>query len=174
EAGVLDARLVDPDERAGDHVAVVVLADVHRVADARPHHGSVKPAPLTEDLGVPGARGGVVGVGAGGLLLRVLVGTVAPQRALRAVPDLPAMPNVEQAGDLELAEAERRPDAAGPIVVRVHDDAGVVVLHRVPVAPDEQRAFGLAGTERAHVGPARLRHGGVARQAAPEEAAAQV
>src|SRR5205809_6784156 len=84
------------------------------------------------------------------------------------------MPDVDQARDLELPVAERRPNAAGPIVVRVHNDARVVVLERVPVAPDVQRALGLAGAERAHVGPARLRHGGVARQAAPEEAAAQV
>src|SRR2546427_3766394 len=32
ESGILDARLVDPDERAGDYVAVEVLADRHRLA----------------------------------------------------------------------------------------------------------------------------------------------
>src|SRR5437879_6538301 len=97
EAGVLDARLVVPDERAGHDVAVEVLADRDRLPRPRPDNRAVIPATLAEDLGVPGARRRVVAIGAAGAHLRVTVGPVAPQRALGAVPDLAAMPDVEQA-----------------------------------------------------------------------------
>src|SRR5881396_1939658 len=94
KASVLDARLVDPDERAADHVPVPVLADVHRVADTRPHYRAVIPTALTEDSRVAGARRGIISVRAGRPHLGILVRAIAPWRALRAVPDLPAMPDV--------------------------------------------------------------------------------
>src|SRR5207245_4264304 len=153
EAGVLDARLVVPDERAGHDVAVEILADRDRLPRPRPHDRAVIPATLAEDLGVPGARRRVVAISARGPLLRVPVGPVAPQRALGAVPDLAAMPDVEQAGELQLLVAQRGADAAGPVVVRVLHDPLVQVVCRIPVAPDIERALGLAGAQRAHVGP---------------------
>src|SRR5207245_1591719 len=173
EARVLDARLVDPDERAGDDVAVEVLADRDRLPRPRPHDRAVIPAALAEDLGVPGARRRVVAIGAAGAHLRVTVRPIAPERALRAVPDLAAMPDIEQPGDLQLLIAEGRPHTPGPVVVRVLHDARVLVLHRVAIAPDEERALGLAGAERAHVGTTGLRHRGVARDAAAVDPPAQ-
>src|SRR4029077_4198982 len=133
EAGVLDARLVDPDERAGDDVAVEVLADRDRLPRPRPHDRAVIPAALAEDLGVPRARRRVVAISAAGAHLRVTVRPIAPERALGAVPDLAAMPNVEQAGDLQFLVAQRGADAAGPVVVRVLHDPRIRVLDRVAV-----------------------------------------
>src|SRR5258708_26196759 len=57
EAGVLDARFVDAEERASDYVAVPVLADRRRHAGTRPHDGAIIPAALAENLRVPGAPG---------------------------------------------------------------------------------------------------------------------
>src|SRR6266478_5335996 len=85
EATVLDARLVDPDERARDHVAVVVLADMHGRVCSRPHDRSIELASLTEYRRVASARGRVVAVGARAARLGVLVSAVAPERTLRAV-----------------------------------------------------------------------------------------
>src|SRR5690349_21218361 len=150
EARVLDARLVDPDERAGHHVAIEVLADGNRLPCPRPDDRTVIPAALPEDLGIAGARRRVVAIGARGPLLRIPVGPVAPQGALGAVPDLAAMADVQQARDLQLLIAKRRPDAAGPIVVRVLYDPGVRVLQRIAVASDVERALGLAGAQRPH------------------------
>src|SRR3989441_8176778 len=58
------------------------------------------------------------------------------QCALGAVPDLPAVPDVQQAGDLQLVVAEGGADAAGPVVVRILHDAQVGVLHGEPVRAD--------------------------------------
>src|SRR5216684_1730912 len=96
------------------------LRIVEVVDTARADDGPVPPAALAEGLHV--ARAGRL-TGAGGAILRVQVGAVAPQRALGAVPDLAAVPDIEQARELELAVAERRPDAARPVVVRVLDNA---------------------------------------------------
>src|SRR5690242_12633889 len=139
EARILDARLVDPDERASRHVPVPVLADRDRLPRPRPHDRAVIPATLAENLGVPGARRRVVAIGAAGALLRVTVGPIAPERALGAVPDLTPVPDVEQAGELQLADSERRADAAGPIVIRVLHDTRNLIADRVPVGSDIQR-----------------------------------
>src|SRR5207253_10249192 len=117
----------DPADRADDHVPLLVLADRRRTAVAGPDDETVVPAELAEDLRVAGAAG----FGSGrpdGPLLGLLVSAVAPQRTFGAVPDLPPVPDVEQAGDLDLAVAERRADAAGPIVVRVLHQTRIGVL----------------------------------------------
>src|SRR5207302_1054929 len=57
KAGVLDTRLIDPEERAADHVAIPVLADRRRDAGPGPDDGTVVPAALAEDLRVAGAAG---------------------------------------------------------------------------------------------------------------------
>src|SRR2546426_2485547 len=106
EAGILDARLVDTDERAPHDIAIPVLADWGRHAGAGAHNRALIPATLAEDLGVSRAAR-LTPDRADGALFRVLVRAVAPQRPLGAVPDLPAATDVEQAGDLELLVAER-------------------------------------------------------------------
>src|SRR2546427_8558072 len=148
EAGVLDARLVDAEERASHDVAVPILADRRRHAGTRPHDRAIIPAALAEDLGVPGAPGFGAG-GADAALLRILVRTVAPQRALRAVPDLAAVPGVEQAGDLGLAVPERGADAAGPLVVRGLYETRIRIVQRVAVRVHVQHAPRVALTNRA-------------------------
>src|SRR6266699_4442194 len=174
EARILDARLVDADERAGHHVAIEVLADGHRLARPRPHDRAVIPAALAEDLGVPGARRGIVAVRTRSPLLGVTVRAVTPQGALGAVPDLPAVPDIEQSGELHLLVTERRADATGPVIVRVLHDPWVLVVERVPVASDVERSLGLAGAQRAQVGTPGLWYGVGIRQAAAVEPGAQV
>src|ERR1043166_6995710 len=75
---------------------------------ARPNHGAV-----AADLGV-------------------LVGAEVVEGALRPVPDLPAMLDVEQARDRPLPVAQRCVDAASPFWSRVHDHADLGILDREP------------------------------------------
>src|SRR2546430_12479906 len=177
EPGLLDAGLIDPEERAADHIAIPILADGRRDPGPRPHHGAVIPAALAEDLRVAGASG-FRARRADGPLLGVLVSAVAPQRPLGAVPDLPAVPDVEQAGDLQLAVAERRADAAGPVVIRVLHQARIGVLQREAVRVDVQRAPWVPLTHGAEAGGAASRDvddvRGAAGHAAPHEAAPQI
>src|SRR3989475_736567 len=177
EARILDARLVDTDERAPHDIAIPVLADWGRHPGAGAHHRAVIPATLAEDLGVSRAAG--FGPGrTDGALLRVFVRAVAPQRALGAVPDLPAVTDVEQAGDLKLLVTERRADSAGPVVVRVLHDARICVLQREPIRVDVQGAPGVAlaygaqavGSPTREVDNVR----GPVGNAAPQKAAAEV
>src|SRR4029077_393993 len=152
-------------------------ADRRRHAGTRPHDGAIIPAALAEDLGVARAPGFGSG-SADGALLRILVRAVAPQRALRAVPDLAPMPDVEQAGDLELAVPERGADADGPVVVRVLYEARIRILQRVAVRVHVQRALRMALTHGAEAVRAATRRGDDIRRtvgnAAPEEAAPEV
>src|SRR4029077_3959693 len=129
EPTILDAGLVDADERARGDELVPVLADRDRGAGTRAGHRTIPPAALAERLQVSGARGRRA-PGACCTLLRVEVRPVAPQSALGAVPDLPTVPDIQQTRDLHFPEPERRAHAAGPIVVRVLHDAQVGVLHR--------------------------------------------
>src|SRR5439155_7730701 len=151
--------------------------DWGRHPGAGAHHRAVIPATLAEDLGVSRASG--FGPGrTDGALLRVFVRAVAPQRALGAVPDLPAVTDVEQAGDLKLLVTERRADAAGPVVVRVLHDARIRVLQREAIGVDVQGAPGVAlaygaqavGSPTRDVDDVR----GPVGNAAPQEAAAEV
>src|SRR6266545_7754701 len=169
EAAVLDARLVDPDEGAGRDEPVPVLSDRHGGPGARTRDGSVEPAALPEGLLVPAADGPRH---ARGPLLRVLVDAVAPQSALGAVPDLPAVPDVQQAGQLELLVAECAANAAGPVVLRVLDDPQVRIRRGEAVGPDVERALWLARAHGAHGGrgSARAVHlERVGRHTAPQE-----
>src|SRR3989442_1333286 len=140
EASVLDAGLVDPDEGAGGDELVPVLADRHRRAGPWARDRAIPPAALAECLVVADARSRG---DTGGALLGVLVGAVAPQCALGAVPDLPAVPDVQQAGDLQLVVAEGGADAAGPVVDRILHDPQAGVLHGEPVRADVERAVCL-------------------------------
>src|ERR1041385_7511604 len=71
--------------------------------------------------------------------LGVLVGAEVVEGALRPVPDLPAMLDVEQARDRPLPVAQRCVDAASPFWSRVHDHADLGILDREPARIDVQR-----------------------------------
>src|SRR6266545_2314429 len=129
-AAVLDARLVDA--REGTRrvaVAIPVLTDRDRGAGARTHDGTVPPAALSERL----RRATILGV---------FVRTVAPQRAFGAVPDLAAVPDIEQRGHLDLLVAESAPQAARPTRIGIRDDARIGIDHREAARVDVQRAGG--------------------------------
>src|SRR6266566_38021 len=149
EARILDARLVDTDERAPHDIAIPVLADWGRHPGAGAHHRAVIPATLAEDLGVSRASG--FGPGrTDGALLRVFVRAVAPPRAL----------------------------GAGPVVVRVLHDARIRVLQREAIRVDVQGAPGVALAYGAQAVGSPTRDVDDVRDpvgnAAPQEAAAEV
>src|SRR5256886_6092999 len=170
DLAVLNAGLVDPDERAGRDEPVPVLPDRHRGIGTRPDDRAVPPPTLPEDLFVSAAHGRRHACGP---LLRVLVDAVAPEGTHRAVPDLPTMPDVEQAGDLELLVTERRPHAAGPLVLRVLDDPQIRIRRGEAVRPDVQRPAWRATAQGAQGRSPRLRLIGVGRHSAPQEPGAE-
>src|SRR4029077_9342724 len=110
EARILDAGLVDADERASRHFPVPILTDGHRGAGPGSRHRAVEPTALAECLGITSARRRIVAVDADRPVLRLLGSTRAPQGPLGAVPDLAAMADVQEARDLYLPVAERRTD----------------------------------------------------------------
>src|SRR5213076_1111267 len=135
EPTILDARLVDSDERARRDELEPRLTDRDRCPFTRSGDRPVPPTALTERFHVAGARQGVRRAGARRARLGVLMRTVAPQGAPGAVPDLPTVTDVQQAGDLEPLEAERGPHTGSPAIVGILHDAQVRILHREAAIP---------------------------------------
>src|SRR6266480_116857 len=135
EPAVFDARLIDARERTGRvAIAIPVLADRYRGPGTGSRHGTVEPTALPErPHRAPG--------------LGVLMRSVAPERALRAVPDLPAVPDINQTGQLQLAVMETAADAAGPARIGIRQNAGIVVDDGESGAVNEERSLrrGWAG-----------------------------
>src|SRR5437763_12739252 len=81
------------------------------------------------------------------------MGSVTPKGALDPVPHDAALLDIDQAGKLELPDAERRVEVAGPLRVRVSEDAEISVFARhslivaVCAVIDVQRPLGLAITK---------------------------
>src|ERR1051325_11324476 len=124
EAAVLDELARDRSEPRSE-AREPGLPDLHLRPRARPAHrpGQValpKHDAVAADLGV-------------------LVGAEVVEGALRPVPDLPAMLDVEQARDRPLPVAQRCVDAASPFWSRVHDHADLGILDREPARIDVQR-----------------------------------